>query len=47
MTYYDLSSLYNIVKVTKLRKLRSEASIWSKLHISIWLLLARLSRELC
>jgi len=37
----------NIVKVIKLRKLRSEASIWRKLYISIGLLLARFSRELC
>jgi len=46
VTYYDLSSLNNIVKLTKLRKLRSEASIWSKLCISIGLLLARISRVL-
>jgi hypothetical protein len=38
VTYYDLSSSYNVVKVTKLRKLKSEASIWSKSHISIGLL---------
>jgi len=38
VTYYELSSLYNVVKVTKLRKLKSEASIWSKSYISIGLL---------